>query len=116
MISPVVGERVDLLGDEPGLVVLVVGDVADDELALPRVGPQPLLAAPGVAGDDRVGRRQNVLRRPVVLLQQNRCGVGEVAFEVLDVADRGAAERIDGLVGVADHTQLGRRNAGFVVF
>ncbi len=105
-----VGERVDLLGDEPRLVVLVVGDVADDELALAGVGPQPLLAASAVAGDDGVGRRQDVLRRAVVLLEQNRCGVGEVALEVLDVADGRAAERVDRLVGVADHAQLGRRD------
>ena len=44
----VVAELVDLAGDERRLVVLVVGDVADDRLAVARVGPQPLvLARPG---------------------------------------------------------------------
>ena len=98
-------------GDEAGLVVLVVGDVADDQLALARVGPQPLLAAAGVAGDDGVGRGQDVLGGAVILFQQDGGGVRVVAFEVLDVADGGAAERVDGLVGVTDHAQLGRRHA-----
>ena len=48
-MSPRSDERVDLLGDESGFVVLVVGDVADDQLALAGVGPQPLLAATRVA-------------------------------------------------------------------
>ena len=37
-----VGEPVDLLGDELRLVVLVVGDVADDQRAVAGVGPQVL--------------------------------------------------------------------------
>ena len=41
-----VGERIDLFGHEPGLVVLVVGDVADDQLPLAGVGPQPLSRRP----------------------------------------------------------------------
>ena len=52
-----VDQRVDLLGDPGGLVVLVVGDVAVDQLAVAGVGPQVLRLAAGVAGDDRVGRR-----------------------------------------------------------
>ena len=105
-----VGQRVDLLGDEASLVVLVVGDVADDEFALAGVGPQPLLTASGVARDDRVGRRQDVLRRPVILFQQNRRRVRVVALEVLDVADGRAAERVDGLVGITDDAQFGGRD------
>ena len=104
-VAPV-GERVDLPCHEPRLVVLVVGDVADDQLALAGIGPQPLLAAAGVAGDHRVGGVQDVLCRAVVLFQQNRSGIGVVALEVLDVADGRAAERVDGLVGVAHHAQF----------
>jgi hypothetical protein len=51
-----VAEPVDLAGDEGGLVVLVVRDVADDPVALARVGPQPLGLAGRVLGDDGVGR------------------------------------------------------------
>ena len=44
-----VDESVDLRGHERRLVVLVVGDVADDQLALAGVGPQLLLASADVA-------------------------------------------------------------------
>ena len=88
--------------------MLVVGDVADDPLALPRVGPQPLGLAAAVVADDGVGGGQDGLRRAVVLLEQDRGGVGEVLLEVHDVADVGAPEGVDGLVGVTDHHQLAR--------
>ena len=55
-----VGERVDLARDEPGLVVFVVGDVADDQFIIAGLGPQPLLPAAGITGDDRVGSRRMV--------------------------------------------------------
>ena len=105
----VVAEPVDLAGDERRLVVLVVGDVADDPLAVAGVGPQPLVLAAGVLGDDGVGGRQDRLRGAVVLLEQHDGGVGVVVLEVLDVADVGAAEGVDRLVGVTDDAQLGRR-------
>ena len=44
--------------------------------------------AVGVARDHRVGRREDGLRRAVVLLEQDLAGVGEVALELHDVADR----------------------------
>ena len=90
--------------------MFIVGDVSDDQLTLTGVCPQPLLTPAGVARDDGVGRVEDRLSGPVVLLEQNRCRVRKVAFEVLDVADRRAAERIDGLIRVTDHAQLGRRH------
>ena len=107
----VVGEPVDLLGDEPRLVVLVVGDVADDAGAVAGVGPQLLGLAALVVADHGVGGVEDGLGGAVVLLEQDRGGVGEVLLEVEDVADVGAAEGVDGLVGVADHHQLGGRDA-----
>src|SRR6185312_16253635 len=82
---------------------------ARDQFACTGIGPQSLFSASGIAGDHGVGRRQNVLRRAVVLFQQNRCGVWVVALEVFDVADGGAAEGVDRLIGVADDAQLSRR-------
>ena len=108
----VVGEPVDLLGDEPRLVVLVVGDVADDARAVAGVGPQLLGLAALVVADHGVGGVEDGLRGAVVLLEQDRRRVGEVLLEVEDVADVGAAERVDRLVGVADHHQLGRAGRG----
>ena len=61
-----------------------------------------------VAGDDGVGGAQDRLGRAVVLLEQDRAGVGVVLLELLDVADRGAAEGVDRLVGVTDDDELAR--------
>ena len=97
-------------GDERRLVVLVVGDVADDLLAVAGVGPQPLVLAALVLGDDGVGGGEDRLRRAVVLLEQHDLGVREVLLELEDVADVGAAEGVDRLVGVADDAQLGGRD------
>ena len=91
--------------------MLVVGDVADHLLAVALVGPQALVAPIRVAGDHRVGRREDALGGAVVLLQQDRAGVGEVLLELDDVADAGAAEGVDGLVGIAHHAQLAGRHA-----
>ena len=102
-----VAELVDLLGDELRLVALVVADIADDLLAVALGRPQLLVLAALVAADHRVGGRQDRLGRAVVLLEQDRRGVGEVVLELEDVADVGAAERIDRLVGVTDDQQIG---------
>ena len=74
-----------------------------------RVGPQPLALAPGVAADHGVGGREDVLRGAVVLLEEDGPGVRVVDLELEDVADGGAAERVDRLVGVTDHRELAAR-------
>ncbi len=101
-------QPVDLLGDERRLVVLVVGDVADDRRAVAGVGPEVLGLAARVPRHHRVRRGQDVLRGAVVLLEQDHRRVRVVLLELDDVPDRRAAERVDGLVRVADNAQLGR--------
>ena len=103
-----VGQAVDLLADPAGLVVLGVGDVAGDGGAVAGGGPQVLLTPAAVAGDDGVGGREDVLGGAVVLLQQDGARRRVVLLELLDVADGGAAEGVDGLVGVADDGELAR--------
>ena len=98
----------DLGGDPRRLLLGVVRGVADDRLALAQRGPQFLGLAALVVGDDRVRRVQDGLRRTVVLFEHDGLGVREVLFEVLDVADVRAAERVDRLVGVADDGDPGR--------
>ena len=71
-VDPLVGERRDLLGDEPRLVVLVVGDVADELVAVAGVGPEVLRLAVAVAADHRVGGGEDGLGGAVVLLEQDR--------------------------------------------
>ncbi len=100
------------MGDERGLVVFVVGDVPDDLLAVALLRPQPLVATARVARDHRVGGGQDGLGGAVVLLQQDRARVREILLELDDVADAGAAEGVDGLVGVADDAQLARLDTG----
>ena len=94
--------RGDLRGDEARLPVLVLGLDDTDGLAFAEVGPEILLLALAVVRDDLVRRLQDRVRRAVVLLERDHLRVREVALELHDVADVGAAERVDALIGVPD--------------
>ncbi len=103
----------DLPRDEPGLGVLVVGLDHAHRQAPAEVGPQLLRPPVGVAGDHGVGGIEDRLGRAVVLLEGDDPGAGEIMLELGDVADVGAAEGVDRLVGVADHGDvavLGRQD------
>ena len=109
-VAPVgagLGQAINLADDEAGLVVLGVRGIQGDERAVARGRPQVFCAAPRVAGDDGVRGRQDVLRRAVVLLEQDGARAREVALELFDVADRGPAEGVDRLVRVTHDRQLG---------
>ncbi len=98
-----------LAGDELRLGALV-GDLHDlDERALPPRGPQVLALALAVVGDHGVGRVEDLLRGAVVLLQADDLRVRVVALELEDVADVGAAPRVDALVVVAHHGEVAVR-------
>ena len=71
-------------------------------LALAELRPEVLRLALAVVRDDGVGRLQDRVRRAVVLLERDRARPAEVALELEDVADVGAAEGVDRLVRVAD--------------
>ena len=103
-----VRQAVNFTGDEACLGVLGFGNVTDDFRARTGGGPQLLGATIGVAFDDRIRRRKDVLRGTVVLLEQDRVGVRVVLLEVRNIADIRAAEGVDGLVGVTHDGQLGR--------
>ena len=86
---------------------VLVGERADrDRVALADLGPQLLAHLVAVVRDHRVGRREDRLRRAVVLLELDDVGVGEVVLEVEDVADVGAAEAVDRLRVVADDGEV----------
>ncbi len=57
-------------------------------------------------GDHLVGQRHHLRSGTVVALQADHGRVGEAAGEVEQVARRGAGERVDGLVGVADDGEV----------
>ena len=97
---------VETVGHPLGLVGLVVGVVAEDLLTRPLLGPQVLGLAPEVVGDDGVGGVQDALGGPVVLVEDHDGGVGEGFLELEDVADVGAPELVDRLVGVPDHADV----------
>ena len=108
---PFVGERIDLGGHETRFIVLVVGDVPDDLFAGPLIGPQLLRTAPLVLRNDGVRGAQDVLGGAVVLLEHDGAGIRVVPLELLDVADRRATERVDGLIRIAHHGELRRVRA-----
>ena len=89
--------------------MLVVGLDHADGLAVAELAPEPLLDPARVVLDDGVRGIQDALRGAVVLLEAHDARIREVALEVEDVADVGAAPGVDRLVGVADdeHVAVG---------
>ena len=73
----------------------------DDLLAGAHHREQVLRLAVEIVRDDGIRRVEDVLGRPVVLLEQDHLRVREIALELGDVADVGPTERIDRLVAVA---------------
>ena len=105
-----VRQAINFAGDEASLGMLGFGNVTDNLRARTGGGPQLLGATVGVAFNDRIRSREDVLRGAVVLLEQNGVGVRVVLLEVRDIADVRTAEGVDGLVGITHHGQLGRRH------
>ncbi len=91
----------DLRRDEACLGVLVLDLEGMHGLTLAELREELLRLALAVVRDDRVGRAEDRVRRAVVLLEGDRARVGEVALELHDVADVGAAEGVDRLVRIA---------------
>jgi hypothetical protein len=91
---------------EARLRVLVL-DLDDPHgIAVSQLAPEVLGLALAVVGDDRVRRLQDRVRRAVVLLERDQLRTAEVPLELEDVADVGAAERVDGLVRVTDREHV----------
>ena len=91
----------DRLGDERGLLVLVPGAIEARRVAGRVLGPQRLVLALDVVGDDAGGQRQDRLRRAIVLLEAHDLGARIVVLEVEDVADVRASPLVDRLIAVA---------------
>ena len=93
-----VDEAVDLAHDERRFVVLVVTLEADDRLALALVGPELLGPVRRVVLDHRVGRVEDALRRPVVLVEHHRHRFGKRLLELQQVPKVRPAELVDRVV------------------
>ena len=86
---------------------MLVLDLHDpDGLALPELAPELLGLALAIVDDDGVGGFEDPVRGAVVLLQGDRPDLPEVLLELEDVADVGAAEGVDRLVGIADDADV----------
>ena len=92
--------------DVVGLFELVSAAKVDDLCAALPVGPQRLLLAVAVVGDDRRRGVENDLRRTVVPFEADDDGFGKVGFEIEDVAEVGAAPLVDRLIRIADDGQV----------
>ncbi|OPZ09778.1 MAG: hypothetical protein BWZ08_00168 [candidate division BRC1 bacterium ADurb.BinA292] len=99
-------QALGVVGDEPGLLVLVAAMHEGGPQAGGADGAQLLGQAPPVAGDAGVGHGQDLGRRAVVGFELEDAGVGVAALETDDVVEGGAAEPVDGLGVVADDAQV----------
>ena len=104
--AALVHQPLDLRHGEARLGVLVLQLAHVHRIALAEIGPERLVLARAVVGDDRVGGVQDRLRRAVVLLELDHRRVREVVLEVQDVADVRAAEAVDRLVVVSHHRDV----------
>jgi hypothetical protein len=103
-VSP--GGREDLPHDVLGLAAIVERLVHRDRLASSPLGEEVLALAVDVVRDHGAGPGEDGLRRAVVALEHDHFRVGIVALEIENVANVGAAPRVDRLVGVAHHAQV----------
>ena len=99
-------QGLDLFAGDAGLFFAVPDAEHAHLLAGAEVGPERLAQPSLVVGDERRRGAQDVGRGAVVALQADHPGAGEIALEAQDVADLGAAPRIDRLVVVADAAQV----------
>src|SRR5205807_8095305 len=93
-------------GDESRLRVLVLDLDHANRLPFAELRPELLGLALAVVRDDVVRTAEDRVRGAVVLLQRDRARAGEVALEVEDVVDVGAAKGINGLVRIAHGTNV----------
>ena len=86
--------------------MLVPGAIEARRVAGRVLGPQRLVLALHVVGDDPGRQREDRLRRAIVLLEAHDLGARIVVLEVEDVADVGAPPLVDRLVAVADDAHV----------
>ena len=98
--------RLDGVSHEAGFVLLRVCGLQDDAASLFRTAEALFLEPVRVVRDEVVRRRDDVLRRAVVLLQFHHAAAGIVFLEADDVLDPCAPEGVDGLGVIAHHADV----------
>ena len=89
-----------------GFIKFVIGEIANDLLALPLIGPQVFWFATCIVRDNCIRCIQNGLRASIILCKHHSGHFRECIFEFQDVAEVGATEAIHTLVGVAHNTHV----------
>ena len=106
MLLALVVQVENLRGSPPALFVVAVTAVHGNALPFTVRRPNDLFNLVFVVGDDAVGGIDDVLRRPVVLLEFVEGKIRVVLLEVEDVLDVGAAETVNRLGVVTDDTEV----------
>jgi len=106
-VDPAVAvQAAQLRADVVRLVFLIGAAVADRLGTAGLIGPEVLRRPSEVVADHRVGGVEDRLTGPVVLVEHVGRGMVERGAELQDVGDVGPPERVDRLVGVADHEDV----------
>ena len=90
--------------------MFIVANIGNNLIAVTGVSPKILGATGRILGNHSISCRQNSLRGPIVLLQENCARIGIVALKLLNIANTRATECVNGLISIADHTQFAGRN------
>ena len=74
--------------------------------ALAVIGPELFLLAGGVVRNHRIGCVQNILRRPVILLQPNHIGIRIDLLKIQNIPDIRSAEFVNRLIVVSHDAEV----------
>ena len=96
----------DTAGDVVGFASFIGSFIHRYRIAHTVGGPKLLALTAQVVGDHRIGGIQNRLGRAVILFQPDDPGSAVLLFKIQNIFDGGAAEAVNALVVVANHTQI----------
>ena len=93
--------------DDPVSFFPLIGQFAEsDPGAFSVLRPQRLVFSAFIAGNNLIRRIKDIRCRPVILFQLNNLGVRIILFKIQNVADICASPAIDGLIVIANNTEV----------
>ena len=98
--------RLDLVGDELGLGLVIHGREDAYGVTILAVAPEVFAAAAGVVFNESVRDGENDIGAAVVLLELDHLRIGEVPLELQKVCRLGPAPSVDALVVVTHHADI----------
>ena len=99
--------RHDFITNPTGLFFAIPMADQTNLFARRRLRPQRFAQTPLISRDNAGGRREDMRRRPIVLLQLDHMAAGEIRLEPQDVADFGTAPAINRLIIVTHTANVG---------